>query len=97
MQLLLQWLENGAARGHSSQPDKRADVSDMSVAIQCLVADSQSYNEVGSFNKRLFFCSAGRLCPEVIRRDEFFLTYLCLYRAFYSIISWREAQTPPTY
>lgn len=44
-----------ARQTQTSQLDTRSDVSDTSVAIQCLVAYSQSFTGAGSFNTR-FFC-----------------------------------------
>ena len=70
-----------ARQAQSSLPDNRSDVNDTSVAIQCLMAHSQSLNEAGSFNPRLFFCSASRLSSEGIRRDKYFLSHLGMYVA----------------
>ncbi len=50
------------------------------------MAHSQSLNEAGSFNPRLFFCSASRLSSEGIRRDEDFLSHLGMYGAVYSMV-----------
>ena len=68
-----------ARQAQASLPDKRSDVNDTSVAIQCLVAHNQSFNEVGSFNTGLFFCSSGRLSSEGIRRDKIFITFMIVY------------------
>ncbi len=65
-----------ARQTQTSQLDTRSDVSDTSVAIQCLVAYSQSFTGAGSFNTRFFLCSASRLGSGGIRRDEkFFITF----------------------
>jgi hypothetical protein len=55
MQLLLQRLQNGSAREHSSQPDTRAEVSDMSVALLCLASTSHHSNEAEVLSPVLFF------------------------------------------